>query len=160
MNRNKRIAVIRVRGQFNVKAQIRDTMKFLRLHKSNHAAVIDDRETYSGMLQKVKDYTTFGEISLETFTYLINKRGWVKGGSKISDEYIKEHSKFSSITEFSEAFMKFEADFKDVDGLKPVFLLHPPRKGFGRKGKKHHFTVGGALGYRGDEINDLIRRMA
>jgi large subunit ribosomal protein L30 len=37
--------------------------------------------------------------------------------------------------------------------------LHPPRKGYGRKGVKVQFTVGGALGDRGEKINDLIKRM-
>jgi large subunit ribosomal protein L30 len=37
--------------------------------------------------------------------------------------------------------------------------LAPPVKGFGRKGIKKSFSLGGALGYRGDKINDLIKRM-
>jgi len=39
------------------------------------------------------------------------------------------------------------------------YRLNPPRKGFGRKGIKVPFVSGGALGYRGDRINDLIIRM-
>lgn len=39
------------------------------------------------------------------------------------------------------------------------FRLNPPKKGFGRKGIKLSFTVGGALGDRKDEINDLVKRM-
>jgi len=45
------------------------------------------------------------------------------------------------------------------DGEKKVYNLHPPRKGYGRKGVKVPFSLGGALGDRGDKINDLIRRM-
>jgi len=49
---------------------------------------------------------------------------------------------------------------KDKDGkLKKYFLLHPPRGGFERKGIKNPFTTGGALGYRGAKINDLIKKM-
>ena len=40
-----------------------------------------------------------------------------------------------------------------------VFRLHPPRKGLGRKGIKAPFKRKGALGYRGTDINNLIRRM-
>jgi len=40
-----------------------------------------------------------------------------------------------------------------------LYTLQPPRKGYGRKGIKMAFTKGGALGYRGDKINDLIQRM-
>jgi large subunit ribosomal protein L30 len=37
--------------------------------------------------------------------------------------------------------------------------LHPPRGGYERKGRKLPYTQGGAAGYRGREINDLIKRM-
>lgn len=40
-----------------------------------------------------------------------------------------------------------------------VYLLHPPRGGFERKGIKKSFVVGGALGDRKDAINDLIKKM-
>ncbi|RMF55287.1 50S ribosomal protein L30 [Candidatus Woesearchaeota archaeon] len=40
-----------------------------------------------------------------------------------------------------------------------VYCLHPPRGGFERKGIKKAFTKGGALGYRGKKINDLIKKM-
>ncbi len=40
-----------------------------------------------------------------------------------------------------------------------LFSLHPPRGGFERKGIKNSFQVGGALGYRADKINDLIKKM-
>ena len=42
---------------------------------------------------------------------------------------------------------------------KKVFALTPPRKGFGRKGIKMPFKLGGALGDRGEKINDLLMRM-
>ena len=51
---------------------------------------------------------------------------------------------------------------EEVLGLlkdKKVINLHPPRGGFERKGIKIPFKVGGALGYRGEKINDLIKRM-
>jgi large subunit ribosomal protein L30 len=39
------------------------------------------------------------------------------------------------------------------------FALQPPRKGYGRKGIKMPFSKGGALGNRGEKINDLLMRM-
>lgn len=44
-------------------------------------------------------------------------------------------------------------------GGEKVFALNPPRKGYGRKGIKIQFKVGGALGNRSEKINDLIMRM-
>jgi large subunit ribosomal protein L30 len=37
--------------------------------------------------------------------------------------------------------------------------LHPPVGGFEKKGTKKSFKEGGALGNRGEKINDLIKRM-
>ena len=51
---------------------------------------------------------------------------------------------------------EFKANVKN-NGIKPVFRLHPPIKGY--EGNKRSWKNGGALGYRGDAINDLIARM-
>lgn len=44
-------------------------------------------------------------------------------------------------------------------GKVDFFRLSPPKGGYGRKGTKVPFKIGGALGYRRDKINDLIKRM-
>lgn len=47
-----------------------------------------------------------------------------------------------------------------VDGtLQNYFHLQPPRGGFGKGGIKHPFSMKGALGYRAEKINELIRKM-
>jgi len=48
---------------------------------------------------------------------------------------------------------------KEKRGEKGYFNLNSPKKGFGRKGIKTAFSVGGALGDRKEKINDLIERM-
>lgn len=40
-----------------------------------------------------------------------------------------------------------------------LFRLNPPRKGYGRKGVKMPFKLGGATGDRKEKINDLLMRM-
>ena len=50
---------------------------------------------------------------------------------------------------------KAKAEAKD----NKFYRLNSPRKGFERKGIKRPFSVGGALGYRAEKINDLIARM-
>lgn len=39
------------------------------------------------------------------------------------------------------------------------YNLHPPRGGFRQGGIKKHYNDNGALGYRGEAINDLIHKM-
>lgn len=42
---------------------------------------------------------------------------------------------------------------------KPYFRLSPPKGGLGRRGIKAAFAKSGALGNRGEEINELIKKM-
>ncbi len=47
---------------------------------------------------------------------------------------------------------------KKASELMPLPIgLRPPKHGY--EGIKRHFNDGGALGYRGTKINDLIKRM-
>ena len=66
---------------------------------------------------------------------------------------------YSTIKALAEAIASVEAKTGDVDGLKPVFRLHPPRGPKGWGGIKRSFSVGGALGFRGEAIADLAGRM-
>ncbi len=51
-------------------------------------------------------------------------------------------------------------DDKTMEALKKKGLkLSPPRKGYGRKGIKMPFKLGGAYGNRKEKINDLLTRM-
>lgn len=140
----KKIAVILVRGLIDVKKPVKDTLKMLRLTHKNHCAVLENNPISQGMLKKAKDYITWGEISEEIFKELVEKRGEeYKGPETCSKGKIKYKRLFAY----------------NNKKYKKYFRLNPPRKGFGRKGIKMPFKVGGALGYRGEKINDLIGRM-
>ncbi len=151
-------AVIRVRGTLRVKPGIKETLKLLRLNQVNHCVIIPESVEYKGMLQKTKDYITWGEIDEGSLKNLISSRGMVIGNKPITDEYIKSRSTFKGVDELAVSLIKDETNYKDIDGVKPLFRLSPPVKG-GYEGIKRHFTIGGALGYRGQAINDLLARM-
>jgi len=150
-------AVIRVRGVINIDRKISDTLKMLRLNQANHCVVIPETPTYKGMLQIVKDYVTWGEIDPKVMAELLKRRGKLLGGAGITDTAVKTNTGFESINAFCEALLSGQTSLKDFKDLKPVFRLSPPKKGYG--GIKRAFSVGGSLGYRGDKINQLIRRM-
>ena len=144
MEQGKKIAAIRVRGLIGIKDTVEYTLKMLRLYRKNYCTVVPDTPTSMGMLQKSKDFITWGEIDDETFKLIVDKRGEsFHGKEKDSKEKISYD------------------DFILVNNkkIKKYFRLNPPRKGFGRKGIKSSFVNGGALGYRGEKINDLIKRM-
>lgn len=54
---------------------------------------------------------------------------------------------------------KAEPHPRDPKKKKSFMKLHPPRGGYGRKGIKKAFHQSGALGDRGEKINDLIKKM-
>ncbi len=153
----ERLVVIRIRGSVNVNRTIAATLDMLGLKRVNHSVIIDDRPSYRGMLQKVKDYITWGSVDKDDVALILKNRGRVVGGDRITDEYVKANSAFKSIADFAAAFADFKAELSDLTGLKTLFRLHPPRKG--HSGIKRAYTVGGALGNRGGEIKALIYKM-
>ena len=154
----KCLAVIRLRGDVGIRRTIKETLQLLRLFKVHHCVLIDDRKSYKGMLQKVKDYVTWGQINQSMLFQLLNKRCKLIGNKPLNDEYIKKYTKYNSIKEFSNALFNFQTELKDYPNIKPVFRLHPPRKGFRYK-KKRPFSEYGELGNRNTEINPLLIRM-
>ena len=129
-----KLAVVLVRGMVKVVKPVKETLMMLNLNRKNHCVVIENTPAYNGMLFKVKDYITWGEIDEATFAELVHKRGQLSDGRgksvEINGKKYKRH-----------------------------FALNPPLKGFGRKGIKTSFKVGGGLGYRGEKMNDLVKRM-
>jgi large subunit ribosomal protein L30 len=149
------IAAIRVRGRTGIKSEIKDTLKMLHLTRINHAVLLFDSPSCQGMLRKAKDYITWGEIDQDTLLQLIEKRGRFPGNERINPELLKAGG-YSSVEDLSHALIKEETKLED-SGLKPIFRLHPPRKGY--RHIKTSFQEGGTLGYRGEEITELIKKM-
>lgn len=147
---------VRVRGHIGVRREIAETLEHLRLHKTNHAVVVPKNASYEGMLQRSRDWIAYGELNAETLATVLRSRARLEGDKPLTDAYLAEHSKFRTIDDFAKAIVEGQASLKDVEGLKPVLRLNPPRKGYG--GNKRHYPMG-ALGNWGPEINDLVGRM-
>jgi large subunit ribosomal protein L30 len=113
-----KIAVVRIRGNFHLSAQMKSAFAHLRLLTKNSCVVVESSPVVLGMINKVKDFVTWGEITEETLKSMESR--------------------------------------KSASG---AYRLHPPRKGYGKKGIKVAYKVGGSLGDRKDKINDLITRM-
>lgn len=138
-----KLVIVLVRGLIDLSQEVKDTLAMLRLFRKNQAVVVVNTPTVKGMVVKVKDWVTWGEIDEATVKELVEKRGEVFLARKTD---VKKKYNYAM----------FHFNGKDY---KPYFRLNPPRKGFGRKGIKMPFSVGGGLGYRGEKINDLILRM-
>ena len=151
---------IRIRGAPGMKGTILDTLKMLRMHRVNHGVLIWGEMSSMGMLKKVKDYIAYGEIDEKTLLRLLRARGRLEGNKPLTDEHIKNLTKYKDLKEFSKALLSGEIKYntQDVYRIKPVFRLHPPRKGH-RGTIKRHYHEGGTLGYVDQFINELIHKM-
>lgn len=150
-------AVVRIRGTVNIGKEIKETLNMLRLNRVNHCILISETPEYKGMLQKVKDYVTWGEIEGKVLKDLIKTHGKLIGEKQITDKYVKSNSDYKNITNFAALVAKGDVKYSELKDIKPIIRLHPPRKGY--EGIKRAYTTGGALGYRGKNINELLARM-
>lgn len=140
------LAVVRVRGVRNMKPKIKFTLGLLRLHRPNHCVLVKGSDPIKGMLQIVKDYVAYGDVSEEMLLKLIKKRG-EKGGKMLLDS-----AKEQEIEKAAKEIMNGAEVEKLVD---PVFRLHPPRKGY--KDIKSAYPRGD-LGKR-PSMDTLLKRM-
>lgn len=60
------IAAVRVRGMIGTKQSIEDTLRMLQLYRKNYCVILKDEPHIKGMLMKVKDFVTWGELDEET----------------------------------------------------------------------------------------------
>ena len=69
------IAAVLIRGTIGAKQPVKDTLKMLNLTKKNTCIVIDDdNEAQKGMLQKCKDFVTYGDLDKDTYNELVGQR--------------------------------------------------------------------------------------
>ncbi len=151
---------VRIRGAPGMNRKILDTLKMLRMHKVNHGVLVWAEPSFQGMLNKCKDFIAFGEIEETTLLRLLRARGKVEGNKPLTEEHIKNMTNYKSMKDFAQGLLKGEIQYreKDVYKIKPVFRLHPPRKGH-RGTIKKHYAEGGVLGNVGIYINEIIHKM-
>ena len=153
----KCLVVVKVRGTISAQREARETLQFLHLEHTNHAVLIDNRAAYLGMLQRVQSYVTWGEVSKETVSMMLQKRARLAGDKKLTDEYLQKIG-YKSFDDLAEAIVNCKVEYHKLADVQPRFKLHPPSKGF--KGKiKKSFRSGGEAGNRGEAINKLVQRM-
>lgn len=131
---NKLLAVVRVRGTNNVRESIEHTMQRLNLPRVNSLSLVFGTKSNLGMVRKANNFITYGEISQDLLEKLLAKRG------------IK-----ASVPEL----MSGKKTPKDLVPL--PLRMHPPKRGY--RSVKEGFNAGGDLGYRGEKINELVKRM-
>jgi len=156
-------AIIRIRGRVDVPPEVDYTLKLLRLHKKFNMVIYPKNlPGLDGMLRKVKDWVTWGEIDYDTLVEALRRRGRTLGNKPLSDEIVgkvlEKHGLKGGLLEFAKALMDGKIALHKLEEIKPVFRLHPPRGGF-KNSTKRPYKDNGELGYRGRAINELIKKM-
>ena len=64
----------------------------------------------------------------------------MEGNVPITEEYIKNLTNFKSFRQLAKALLNGEIQYREnfIFKIKPVFRLHPPRKGYKGSIKKHY----------------------
>jgi len=52
-------AIVRLRGDVNLRPEVKSTLQMLRIHRVNHCVVVREDAHFRGMIQKVKDYVAW-----------------------------------------------------------------------------------------------------
>jgi len=149
-----KLAIIRVRGRPGTDRDVQYALDMMKLRHVNNCVVIEDVPANVGTIKVIKDLVTWGPVTKQTLADLLRKYGRMPGNRKLTDADLK--GRFKSIDDFAAALFDGGATIGDVPSLKPLFRLKPPRKGY--KHVKLPFPRG-ALGNRGEKINELIARM-
>ena len=105
-----RIAVIRLKGLADASPEVEKTLDLLRLRRRYACVIIDERPSYLGMLDVVKDWVTWGEIDADTLAELLRRRGRLIGDKPLTDDWVKKYG-WSSINEFALAYILGEVGF-------------------------------------------------
>ncbi|MEM3363934.1 MAG: 50S ribosomal protein L30 [Candidatus Micrarchaeia archaeon] len=148
------LAVVRVRGRTGIRPEIKGALEVLSLTRINHCVILNETPQIRGTLNVCKDYVTWGELSSDVLAKMLEKRGRLPGNKRLTLEYLKSKG-YDGFDKLAEAILSGKVKLKDA-GLKKVLRLSPPRGGY--KITKLPYPRG-ALGYRGEKINDLLRRM-
>jgi large subunit ribosomal protein L30 len=153
------ILAVRLRGTAADNPDVMKTMESLKLERTFQARLLDNTPSNLGMLRAAKALVAWGEVAPEILGQVLKKRGEKDGADGLDEGFVKILGK-SSFDDLAKAVVAGEVGIRDLysAGLKPRFRFHPPRGGF-KRSLRRAATDGGELGYRGADINPLVKRM-
>ncbi len=152
------LAVIRIRGRTGIKPAARKTAELLRLNRINHMVILEDTPVTRGMLNRAKDYLTWGPIDQDTLEIVLKHRAMLSGHKKLEEgDQLGEVTGVKTFKTLAKHLLEGKLSYSKLDGVVPLFRLNPPRKGL--EGIRKSYNQGGSAGDRGEKINELIRRM-
>ena len=149
------ILVINVKSTVNVRYDVKDTLKSLRITKRFAANIIPNNPISQGMLYQAKHHVAWSIIDHKLITKILKLR--IKFGSKkISDELIKSIG-YKDVETLSKDIEKGDFTLKKIDNLRPSISFPPPKGGF-KRSTRRLYTQGGILGANPD-LPNIVEKM-
>ena len=154
------LLAIRLMGEFGTPWTLGTALTSLHLRRKFNATLVENKPESIGMLRKVKDYVTWGDVGTNEVAILFRERGEFSGGAPMTDETVKKRFGEASVQDLASALIKGRINLRTLwqAGLNPVFRLHPPSGGF-QGTIKRPYNSRGELGNRGPAIAGLLTRM-
>ena len=155
------LLAVRLRGTVGDNPDVEKTLESLALLKVNQARLLKNDSSTTGMLRAAKHIVAWGEVDSATLESLLEKRAEAETRTiNLDKDFVKARFGKDGFAELASSIVAGEIGLSELSraGLKPKFRLHPPRGGF-KRSTRRAFSDGGELGYRGNQINTLVRRM-
>lgn len=154
------LVAIRLKGEFGTPYTLGTALTTLHLKRKFNAVIVENKPETIGMLRKVKDYVTWGDVSTNEVAILFRERGEFSGGAPMTDETVKKKLGEATIQDLASALIKGRISLRTLRqaGINPVFRLRPPSGAF-EGSIKRPYTSRGELGNRGPAIAALLTRM-
>lgn len=154
------ILAVRIRGTATDNPDIRKTMETLNMESTFRARLLENSPSTLGMLRAAKNLVAWGQVNPDVMETLLRKRAERDGEGEVDDEFAKVFFRKDTIADLAKSVVTGEIGIKNLwqAGVKPRFRLHPPKGGF-KRSTRRAATDGGELGYRGEDINRLVKRM-
>ncbi len=147
--------VIRVRGHAQTRAPVEETMSQLHLSRLHHAIILPNTIYYKGMLQKIKDFVTWGTADEATVKALLENAPLAQGGKKLADANLAK-TEYKTVAGLAKALIEGKTTLSQVKGIKNVARLKSPKKGSGDIKQAY---PKGALGNRAGKISEYAKQM-
>jgi large subunit ribosomal protein L30 len=154
------LLAVRVRGSAGLKHRIEAVLKDLGLNRRNQAIIMADTPSIRGTLKVVKDTLFWGEATEDILSILLTKRTKISKVGSLTDQEVKKRFSISNIKALAKSLSTGEIKPQDLKrhGVNIIYKLNSPKGGYGGK-IKDPFGKSGVLGYRGEAIGELVKKM-
>jgi len=156
--------VVRIRGIIGIAPKARKILQLFRLRQIHNAVFVKLNKATINMLRLIEPYIMYGPPTLKTIKELVYKRGFGKVNKQripISDnntveEVLGKHD-IICVEDLIHEITTVGPHFKEAANFLWPFKLSSPTGGY--KKKLLHYNEGGDAGNRGEDINQMIRKM-